>query len=368
MKQSPCSLQDNSFLKHFSPDGQARLLRAAETRSLKDGALLFDEGDPSDCVSLVLDGRIEIFKPSLGGRTAVIGSVGPGDYLGELGVLAEEPRSVSARARTDTAVAVMPVAAVREVLAGEPTSTALSFLSRTVEYLRLSNQRYTTEVLRKGKTQLVGEMSGSIIHDLRNPIATIDLAVQVLLELHDDGPSRKACEAIRRHAMHMTDMLQDLQDFSGGEIALDRKQTPLAPLLDELRELNERRTKEAHIRLSVSADDVAVPADPGRLLRALENLVGNSRRAIGEKGGSIELTAVRKGDHAEITVRDDGPGIAPEVRKNLFEPFVSRWERPRTGLGLAIVKNIVGAHGGTVSFESESGRGALFKILLPLSA
>jgi signal transduction histidine kinase len=106
-----------------------------------------------------------------------------------------------------------------------------------------------------------------------------------------------------------------------------------------------------------------VAGDSNKLERAITNLLTNSMQACA-RGGSVTLRVKHHNGKVQIEVQDDGPGVAPEIRESLFEPFVSEGKPDGTGLGLAIVRSIVTAHGGVVSLiPSESG--ALFRIALP---
>jgi len=127
---------------------------------------------------------------------------------------------------------------------------------------------------------------------------------------------------------------------------------------------------EDHVwRLDTPREPVVVPGDAARLHQVLLNLLGNARTHT--PAGTLVTASIRvAGDRAEISVQDDGPGIADDLQSTIFERFVrADSSRSRaagsTGLGLAIVAAVVDAHGGTVEVASEPGR-TTFTVLLPL--
>jgi signal transduction histidine kinase len=107
--------------------------------------------------------------------------------------------------------------------------------------------------------------------------------------------------------------------------------------------------------------------DPGGLNQVYLNLLKNAVEALGPRGGTIRVRAAREAEHVSIRIGDDGQGIAPEIRERLFEPFFTTKDAAGgTGLGLAICQRIVDDHGGTLTLESEEGRGAEFIVRLPV--
>jgi signal transduction histidine kinase len=120
------------------------------------------------------------------------------------------------------------------------------------------------------------------------------------------------------------------------------------------------------LRESVAPELPPVQGDSGALGQVFLNLLKNAAEAIGERGGEIEVSAERAGDELVIRVRDDGPGIPPEVRARLFEPFFTTKAAGKgTGLGLSICRRVAGEHAGTIEVESEVGKGSVFELRLP---
>ena len=106
---------------------------------------------------------------------------------------------------------------------------------------------------------------------------------------------------------------------------------------------------------------------PGSLLQVFVNLVTNAAHALEPSGGTVTLELAASGEHVAARVKDDGPGIPPDVRRRIFEPFFTTKPVGKgTGLGLSIVQGIVSRHGGAITVESEPGQGASFTVMLPV--
>jgi signal transduction histidine kinase len=110
-----------------------------------------------------------------------------------------------------------------------------------------------------------------------------------------------------------------------------------------------------------------VHADRDQVLQVLLNLVRNALEALGPRGGRLAVTAARAPGGVAFTVRDDGPGIAPDDLARVFEPYFTTKEGG-TGLGLAIARRIAEEHGGTLEAESTPGAGAAFTLVLPVAS
>ncbi|MEM9227044.1 MAG: HAMP domain-containing sensor histidine kinase, partial [Verrucomicrobiota bacterium] len=109
-----------------------------------------------------------------------------------------------------------------------------------------------------------------------------------------------------------------------------------------------------------------VLGEENKLLRVMQNLVGNAIEAFDEnENGQVHIFVHDKESHAEIIISDNGKGIPEEIRHNLFTPFVTYGKSGGTGLGTAIVKSIIDAHQGTIEFETATGAGTTFTITLP---
>jgi C4-dicarboxylate-specific signal transduction histidine kinase len=128
------------------------------------------------------------------------------------------------------------------------------------------------------------------------------------------------------------------------------------------------RVHKSPVRIEVGDGLPSLPLVRGvreYLDHALLNLMLNAVEAIGQREGAIRLSATARGGMVEVTIADDGPGVAPELRTRLFEPFVTTKRRiPLAGLGLAVARDLIDRSGGTLELAPPAGRGACFRMML----
>ena len=360
-------IEDNSFFAPFSPGARQRLIQISTQSVYPDGTSVFNENDPPNDIFLVLSGSVELIKKTSAGQVEVLARVHMGDFFGEMGVIDGGGRSAGARTIGETTLARIPGYPLVEHMKTEPGNVSLYFLRRMSENLRNTNVRFVTEVVRKEKLHVVGEMAGSIVHDLKNPMTSIQLATELIGRQHEDELTGACCETIHKQVDRMVSMVQGIMDYVKGPIELAREIVPVAELFASLAHLNEAYLQEKKITLTIQPVDLTLQADKDRLVRVLQALLNNAVSAMKTPGGTITLDAEKSGDkHIEIYVEDNGPGIPENIRENIFEPFVSTGLTQGPGLGMAIARKIVEAHGGTLTFITETGKGTTFTVRLPV--
>jgi signal transduction histidine kinase len=138
---------------------------------------------------------------------------------------------------------------------------------------------------------------------------------------------------------------------------------PLGSLAEEVEKVLKVRCQPCGTELVVHAEGDTVYVDFARVKRIILNLGSNAALAL-RKGGRIAIELRADGNGLAITVSDDGPGIPPEIRERLFQPFVTGRDAG-TGLGLAIVKRFVDDHGGDIQVETSPDQGTTFRVRLP---
>jgi CheY-like chemotaxis protein len=224
------------------------------------------------------------------------------------------------------------------------------------------------------------EFLAMLSHELRNPLAPILNAVQVLERL---APSEEAVAAqyrqiVARQAMHMKRLLDDLLDVSRvseGKIQLRKQRLDLHVLLGQAVEVSRALMieKRHRVSLSLAPEPMALDADPTRLIQVFDNLLNNAAKYT-DPGGSIAIEAAVENGQAVVTVRDDGIGMTPELLARAFDLFVQGTRAPdRTqgglGIGLTLVQTLVKMHDGSVrAFSDGPGRGSRVVVTLPLAA
>jgi signal transduction histidine kinase len=238
-------------------------------------------------------------------------------------------------------------------------------LARTFNNMCASIRKAREDLIRQERISTIGRLSGSIVHDLRNPLAAIYGGAEMLVDA-DLPPAhvKRLAGNIYRASRRIQELLQDLLNVSRGKSR--------APEICRLREVamaacdSLNAMAESHsvsIRLSIPPE-IELPLERSRMERSFVNLIGNAIEAMPE-GGEVSISASLENGSAIVKVQDTGPGIAPEIRASLFQPFVTAGKRNGLGLGLALTRQTVIEHGGDLWVESEPGRGARFLFRLP---
>ena len=232
-------------------------------------------------------------------------------------------------------------------------------------------ERETRRELERAK-QWRDDVIAIVSHDLRNPLQTISLGAALLSSPYLPADQHKRqLEILRRTTKHMEALISDLLDVSridAGRLVVEHATVDVRRLLEEACEQFETVAAERQRSLmcEVSPELPAVSGDRARLMQLLSNLVGNAFKFTAPNGRVI-LRAVSVADWVELSVSDNGIGIAPEKLPHLFDRF---WQADRAsgrgvGLGLTISKGIVEAHGGRIWAESTPGSGTTVSFTLP---
>jgi len=243
----------------------------------------------------------------------------------------------------------------------------LGRLARTFNAMCASIQQARQELIRQERISTIGRLSSSIVHDLRNPLAAVYGGAEMLVDAELAPPQVKRLAAnIYRASRRIQELLQDLLNVSrgsarGAEVCKLREVA--AAGCESLLPSAEAQHVEVEIRIP---DDIELPLERNRMERVFSNLVGNALEMMPE-GGQIRISAAAQNGFVVADVRDTGPGIAPEIRDSLFEPFVSAGKKNGLGLGLALARQTVLDHGGDMWVEYEPGHGACFRLRLPVA-
>jgi signal transduction histidine kinase len=217
-----------------------------------------------------------------------------------------------------------------------------------------------TRAALRARDERLQMMLAGIAHEVRNPLGGLELYAGLLRDALGGQPERlEEVARIEREVGHLKAVVNEFLAFARRP-APRLEAVALRPLLDEIRELTSAPGGAA-VTVDV-ADGLAVRADAVQLRRALLNLARNAVAAA--RAGQVRLGATADGDQVRIEVRDDGPGVPPDLREKIFAPFFTTREKG-TGLGLAFVREIVRDHGGEVGVADAPGGGSVFSFELP---
>jgi two-component system, NtrC family, sensor histidine kinase HydH len=218
------------------------------------------------------------------------------------------------------------------------------------------------------KLASLGQLAGTMAHELRNPLAIIRSTVQNLDEALEPGESeaRRTCRFVLEEIDRLTRVTASIVRFAR-PLTVERRRLRSHELLERARSLGERMLSTRSVALAtVASSDAWLEGDPDLLCQAVLGLVDNAAH-FSPAGAAVEIALRSEGDQIVIAVDDSGPGVPAALRDKLFEPFFTTREEG-SGLGLAIVRQIVQAHGGRVVAGERPGGGARFELHLPAAA
>jgi hypothetical protein len=234
-------------------------------------------------------------------------------------------------------------------------------LARLAELETRFQQAVETE-----KLEAMAEFAAGAGHEINNPLTVIAGRAQLFLQEETDPERRRALALISAQAMRVYEMIADMRLFARPPRP-EIEPVDVVRLVDRLIDDFSPRAarQETALRRVGESEPIEIEADPTQLAVALGALCQNALEALGG-GGWIEISVHRSGTGVAIQVADDGPGITPEQRRHLFDPFYSARQAGRgLGLGLSKCWRIVTNHRGRIEVDSQPGRGATFTITLP---
>ena len=211
----------------------------------------------------------------------------------------------------------------------------------------------------------LGQLAGTIAHELGNPLNALSGHLQLLARRPDLAePARSQVAVLQGEVTRMTQIIRRFLDQTRG-FTPAAETVELAPLVDEALDLTLGMEARQRIQIAREVDGVAVRTDPGLVRHLLTNLVANAVDAM-PNGGRLEVQARSEGRDVVLRVSDTGTGMAPDVKRHIFEAFyTTKPDGKGTGLGLAICKEIARALRGRIDVESEPGKGSAFTVRFP---
>ena len=275
---------------------------------------------------------------------------------------------------------------VREALRGHPSRGRISLAGpqgtrvMTVATLPLDGASGVL-VIASDETRLFEleqtrrDFVSSVSHELRTPLSSISLMIETILD--NDGDEEALDLFLPRikteidRMVHLVEDLLDLARAESGKLRLRREPVDLAGIARRILATFEPRAAQIGVRLSCTGESLTLDGDPDRLAQVLVNLIDNALRHT-PANGRVDVAVASRERAATLVVSDTGVGIPFNDLPHIFDRFyVVDRSRARdaagTGLGLSIVKQIVEAHGGSVSADSDFGRGAVFTCLFPMT-
>ncbi|MBT5926883.1 MAG: cyclic nucleotide-binding domain-containing protein [Verrucomicrobia bacterium] len=362
---------DLKLVRLFAELSEAQLesLRlSSESRLFEPDSTIFKEGDPGDGIYLIADGAVRISVRMPNEQLCQLARLERGDFFGEMAVLDQGPRSASVIALIPTEVIFIPRQIILDLF-HESSLFALRLFNETSARLREFNQKYVEESLQAERLSLVGRFARSIVHDFKNPLNVIRLASEFSLQSSADQKVRKTThDQIAQQVDRLSGMINELLEFTRG----DRAEIVLSPsnygyFISQIIQEMGMETSSRGVRLVLDSEllDVELSFDPRRLKHVFHNLVSNAADAMSD-GGVVYFRIRLAGRQLETDIEDTGPGVHPDISSRLFEAFATHGKKQGTGLGLSICQKIIHDHRGEIKAIPNPGKGALFRISLPV--
>ncbi len=225
-----------------------------------------------------------------------------------------------------------------------------------------AERQHREAAARAARGDAISRMAATVAHEIRNPLGIIRGAVELVREGSGEQlrtRDRERLQDVLGEVERLRRLTEDFLDLSADR-ALQESMVDLGDIAAEAANGSAALHPGMEVRVAL-ASAAPVLADPGRLRQVLANLLANAAQAGAR---TVEIDGEATGAHVRLTVRDDGPGIAPEVQDRLFDAFATGRDGG-TGLGLAVSRRIVERHGGSLALVSAEGRGATFELRLP---
>jgi len=233
------------------------------------------------------------------------------------------------------------------------------------------------------KLQAIGTLAGGIAHDFNNILSPIIGYTELTMDdIPEDSQARKYLEKILKATNRAKELVQQILMFSRQDCQ-ERKPLKVQNLIKEaLKLLRATIPATVEINCDVGEDCGPIMGDPTQIHQVIMNLCTNAYHAMQETGGSLDVSlkeidisyeqtrerlGMKLGKHLQLTVKDAGHGMEPEVLERIFEPYYTTKKQGKgTGLGLSVIDGIVKNHGGDITVSSQPGKGAVFNIYLPV--
>jgi signal transduction histidine kinase len=243
-------------------------------------------------------------------------------------------------------------------------------LEKSHRELQLSHQELEqaqTQLIRTEKLASLGQLAAGVAHEINNPLGTITIYAHLLLKGMDkDDLRREDVELIVNEANRAKEIVQGLLSFAR-ETKLRPGPVNVNDLIEDVLGLvaNQSLFHNIKIKKSLFQGLPTIVADETQLKQVFLNIILNAAQAM-EGSGKLSITTITERKQIKVKIRDTGPGIPPEVVKNIFSPFFTTKEKG-TGLGLAISYGIIERHSGKIDVDTELGKGSTFVVSLPIS-
>jgi C4-dicarboxylate-specific signal transduction histidine kinase len=237
-------------------------------------------------------------------------------------------------------------------------------------YIRLVNdvtemKKMEDQMMHSEKLALLGRLTAGIVDEIGNPLVSVFSFVQMLREKERDEFKRESLETIDLYTKRIADILKQLSGFSRMP-PLERKPLKVNSIIEDVLSLvqYDKRVNDMIIMRDLSPDLPMIVTDGNHLSQVIVNIILNAADAMPD-GGRLTIQSRAQDKNIVLTFEDTGVGIPKQNLTRIFDPFYTTKEKG-TGLGLAVSQNIIEKLGGSLAVKSESDKGSIFEITLPV--
>lgn len=224
------------------------------------------------------------------------------------------------------------------------------------------------QLIKSEKLAAIGKLAGSISHELRNRLALLSSADLIEMKYEDDPEVKQFAELVRQGQQRALALVEEIRSFARNRpMNFDKAKLPIVKTIE--RTLSLLRLDYGVMKRTLQFqpyDSPELAFNEEKFEQVLMNLIRNAVDATPQGTGHVLVTLHTENNHAVVRVADNGTGMPPEILSRIFEPFFTTKGDEGTGLGLEICRRIIEAHGGTITCQSQVGKGTCFSIRLPL--
>jgi len=233
--------------------------------------------------------------------------------------------------------------------------------------IAIENARLAQEMVNSERLSAVGRMASTIIHDIKNPMGTLRVYAQVMKKKSGNEEAGKLADEMIHQVDRFVNMTQEILDFSRGVSATNIQTAEFGEVMEGVLAFIEKDLTKRNIKLEKTLNfQGKVRIDQDKVVRVFYNIASNAADAM-PTGGTLLVTTESAGDMVKVDFKDTGTGMPEEVKRRIFEPFVTYGKKHGTGLGMAIVKKVMDDHKGKIEIETEMGKGTTIRLLFPLT-
>lgn len=389
---TPEALKNIPLFSSFPVDQLNEIMEKSSKISLQENQVVFRQGEDSAAMYLIFKGGVKIELEDGEGDLITAGRLFGCEFFGELGLLTNQPRRVTATTLEDTELLAIDRSLLLDIIRKSDPQAVLEMFSVLGGQMRASSESEFEELLSRRtlsaqmeaeKQRALTQMVAGVAHEINTPLGIIntaisimarELAVPVEITIQRAADIAESLELMRRNVERADRLVQDFKKISSSQLKDEREQFDISEVIEDTVGLILVSLKRSQVRVKfhnkLASEQKKWVGYRGYLSQVLINLLTNVERYAYPKGvgGVVDVTIRLEDDkHYCLSVKDYGRGISKENQTQIFDPFFTTGRAiGGTGLGLAIVHNLATSSlKGEIKMKSEEGKGTEFIVIFP---